>query len=518
VYFTDHQYDSSVWTNLAIIRKLDTQSTAASPTVTTVAGGLYCACARYGYRGLFVCSRERPIHYAAAGWFSGGDFDGPALGAGKACWGVGAHLALDSSERYLYFLDGFAYLRMFDMQAGTITRVAGDPTNNLDSPLDSDISHFAPGPALGIPFSSGASGLAWNQDKTVLYVADGGYNTMPLRALTFTSPGVATMYDFSIDHRGRYIPDPWGNLQYESDRMIAVTVNPANGNVFTLGQFLWAVGVAPSPPPLPPLPPPPPPLPPPSPAPGSPQRAPTTVACFNVAHRFAAAPAVSGAYTDTGRSPAWSGTAMGWSWPSSKYPPQDYGISVLSGDYDQPLGSELYNSQWGALTFTGEEGLLINTAADAYVGDASAGLSIAIWFTPRATTMGPQAMGRNTLLALSKRGSNGGDRSSPTHNTTLRLVYSHNGDVSLGQQNPNVRAQVVQCCTPPTTSTDYADSSDYTVQARKLWGHLLPACASGCQTEIMRPDAQRFARPRRTWLLRSSTISFPPPSRTGAPP
>ena len=277
---------------------------------------------------------------------------------------------------------------------------------------------------------------------------------------------MATLSDFSIDHRGNYIPDPWGWLQYGSDQMIAVTVNPLNGNVFTLGQFLWALGVAPSPPPLPPNPPPPPPSPPPNPAPASPLPAPSTVACYNVAHRFAAAPAVSGAYADTGHSPAWSGAAMGWAWPSSKYPPQDYGISVLSGDYDQPIGSELYNAQWGALSFTGEEGMLVDTAADAYVGDATAGLSVSIWFTPRGTTLGPQAKGRNVLLTMAKHGSNGGRRSTATHNTTLRLVYTHNGDVSLGQQSPNVRASVVQCCTAwgdPVTTT-----SDYTAQARKL--------------------------------------------------
>jgi hypothetical protein len=157
------------------------------------------------------------------------------------------------------------------------------------------------------------SGLAWNRDKTVLYVADGGYSTLPLRALTLSAPGVATMYDFSIDHRGYVIPDQWGNFQYGSDQMLAVTVNPLDGSVFLLGEFLWAMATPPPPPPCPPLPPPNPIMPPPNPAPPSPLPAPATAACWNVAHRFEAAPAVGGVYADSGRTATpWSGVAMGW--------------------------------------------------------------------------------------------------------------------------------------------------------------------------------------------------------------
>jgi hypothetical protein len=69
-----------------------------------------------------------------------------------------------------------------------------------------------------------------------------------------------------------------------------------------------------------------------------------------------------------------------------------------------------------------------------------------------------------TLLALSKRGDNG-KRGNPTQNTTLRLAYTHDGDVSLGRQDPSVRASVVQCCAQ-WRSGDYHGSSDYTAQAR----------------------------------------------------
>jgi hypothetical protein len=140
------------------------------------------------------------------------------------------------------------------------------------------------------------------------------------------------------------------------------------------------------------------------------------VACWDVAHRFRAAPAVGGVYADSGAAGGWTGTAMGWLSPLNaspqKYPnvysraSTDYGIAVLNSDYDAPLGRELYSTQWRAFSFTGEEGVLVDVSSHPYIGSASDGLSIAIWFTPRGTALGPQSVGDNTLLMLAKHGNN----------------------------------------------------------------------------------------------------------------
>ena len=296
-------------TPYATVRVLDTQSTPATPTITEIAGGEYGEC----------------------------DFDGPALGAGFACWAQGRGLALDATNSYLYFIDGnHGYVRMLNIAAGNITRVAGKWYGGLNNALQSGIFHFAPAPALGSPVDQ-PSGLAWSPDRSVLYMSDVGYNTLPLRALTFSSPTSATMYDFSINH-GTWSTCCNGYRYVQSDQMRSVTVNPSNGNVFALSFYLYSLGIPPPPPPSPP-----------------PVQAPATSACWNAAHRFRAAPAVAGLYADTGALGGWAGTAMGWLSPLPSQParannqwrPQDYNIDVLSGDYDAPLGVELYSAQWG---------------------------------------------------------------------------------------------------------------------------------------------------------------------------
>ena len=72
------------------IRRLDTQSTPASPTYTNIAGG-------------------------ATGYSC--NFDGPALGNGFVCFAIARALELDATERYLYFTDtGNNMLRVLDLQ------------------------------------------------------------------------------------------------------------------------------------------------------------------------------------------------------------------------------------------------------------------------------------------------------------------------------------------------------------------------------------------------------------------
>ena len=90
VYTTDNPNSYSY------IRKLDTLSSIATPTYTTIAGGAT------GYN----CN-----------------FDGPALGNGYVCFVQARALELDATERYLYFLDSGNYLlRVLDLQVRAYAR------------------------------------------------------------------------------------------------------------------------------------------------------------------------------------------------------------------------------------------------------------------------------------------------------------------------------------------------------------------------------------------------------------
>ena len=124
VYVGDNSFRPvPAWATIyATILKLDTLSTPASPSVLEIAGGISGNC----------------------------DFDGPATGAGYVCLENIKSLELDATERYLYFIDANnGYVRVLDLQANTITRVAGSLYGGLFNALQDGIVHFPPAPALG---------------------------------------------------------------------------------------------------------------------------------------------------------------------------------------------------------------------------------------------------------------------------------------------------------------------------------------------------------------------------------
>ena len=210
------------------------------------------------------------------------------------------------------------------------------------------------------------------------------------------------------------------------------------------------------------------------PAPPAPQPAPVTAACWNAVHRFKAAPADRhGVYHDTGVDGGWSGTAVGFD-PSEPVPYGDYfnTVPTLTGDNDLRTGQDLFNTTWQAFEFAGDQGILFNTDSSPYVGDATNGLSIAVWFTPRGHLFRQQAIGLNTILTLAKLAPTGQARGpqsvqSPTFNTTLRLNYDNSGIVDYGYDHPLAKTMVMECCNDYIEVVNsYAYSKAYLEQAR----------------------------------------------------
>ena len=340
-------------------------------------------------------------------------------------------------------------IRVLDLTANTITRVAGI----YRTPDFTGTVHYPTSPARSLPFNV-LSELAWDPVGNRLYVTDRGDNTVPLRALSFSNFTTAVMDDFGLPVGGNGNPSTLG-----------VTFDPANGNIFLIctssfSMAIFALGLPPPPSPPPPPNPPQPPSPPPYPPPTA---APLSMACWNAVHRFMPSPAANGAgYVDIGLSPTWGGTSMTFvynmSLPPTRHPNSGRpfigmgGDIVLNGDYDTALSSDVYDPDLRAFHLNGRDGILVDVPpTDAYVGDATNGLSISLWFT-LTDTSGSSRWLYSTLLTMSKLAPNG--RHDPGENTTLRVAFKGGGHYSN-----RVKVTSVQCCHDNGVS-----SSDYYTQ------------------------------------------------------
>ena len=155
-----------------------------------------------------------------------------------------------------------------------------------DTQCDSTfVSHYAPAPALQASFGTPNS-LAWNRDKTQLYLGDSGVNPnyspgicgIPVRVFTFSGPKTLTMSDlglYNLAVQTFTFPPSFVFTLYTQDPTFGVMIDPSTGGLYTLGLAqLYRLAIAPAPPP-------------PSP-PSPPHRvyASSFVPCWNVAHQY----------------------------------------------------------------------------------------------------------------------------------------------------------------------------------------------------------------------------------------
>jgi hypothetical protein len=265
---------------------------------------------------------------------------------------------------------------------------------------------------------------------TTLYFSD--YTNLLIRTMSTVDGSVTTLLKF-------------GDLQYGSPsgatalavvsplRMLATTW----GNS-TVRSRVYAISVTlppPSPPPLPPAPPPP---------VSSP-----AAACWDVAHRFSAAPSDwRGLYPDAGAAQSqWSAVSLRA--PSDALLSEnDYGlVHPLLGTGSVPLpGGELYDVARDGWLLSGTNGLgvILPTSSEA-IGNATRGLSFAIWFLA-SNTWSAVNEGNNVLLAASTQAG-----------LSLRLAFSA-GQLPV---NPRISLKVSRLSPGAhisSTSSDYANS------------------------------------------------------------
>lgn len=265
---------------------------------------------------------------------------------------------------------------------------------------------------------------------TTLYFSD--YTNMLIRTMSTVDGSVSTLLKYGALQNGN--PSGATALAVASPlRMFATTW----GNT-TVRSRVYAITVTlppPSPPPSPPAPPPP---------VSSP-----AAACWDVAHRFSAAPADwRGLYPDGGAAESqWSAVSLRA--PSDALlSNNDYGlVHPLLGTGSVPLpGGELYDVARDGWLMSGTQGLgiILPTSAES-IGNATRGLSFAVWFLASATWSAVNE-GNNMLLAASTQAG-----------LSLRLAFTA-GQLPV---NPRISLKVSRLSPGAhfsSTSSDYANS------------------------------------------------------------
>ena len=260
----------------------------------------------------------------------------------------------------------------------------------------------------------------------------------------------------------------WGSLYYQQDLANDVGVDPATGLMYLVGLTQMFTLVLPPPPPpmpppLPPSPPPLPPLPPNAPnAPNAPRRAysksPEFNPCWNVAHHFMFDPWLGAAQQPD------TGLAGGWIWTLKRFNMRMPRVTTDNGDYYLPMtGDELstetnvmfdestFDYEWRAraqVTFLYHQGFLALPPPAAYVGTASAGLTISLWFQHRYSNS-ENVPAPETIFSMSKLSATPGGM-----NTTLSVAYLDPGQTTF--------VTVDHCCVTaaPLSSSDFATSEN----------------------------------------------------------